>query len=320
MTHWARLAERGTGLGIRIAAACYRLLGERAARLLLYPVVGYFFLTGSAARRASLDYFRRLREFAGDTASVPQPGWATSFRHMMAFGESALHKMAAWTGQLDPRSIDFPNRHELDALLASGKGALLIGAHLGNLEMTRALAAEEQLISVNAVVYAEHAPRFQQALMAANERYALNLIHVASVGPETSIALKEKVERGELLVIVGDRTPPADNGRVCQVNFLGAPAPFALGPFILAALLECPVYLFFCLKEGDRYRIHFERFAERVDVPRKDRDRLLTQHVQRFAARLEALCLCAPYQWFNFYDYWGRDERPEAQRTRPQPL
>ena len=319
MTHWTRLAERGTALGIHITVACYRLLGERAARLLLYPVVGYFLLTGSSARRASLDYFRRLREFAGDAATAPRPGWTTSFRHMMAFAESALHKLAAWTGNLDPQNVDFPNRRELDALLASGRGALLIGAHLGNLEMTRALAAGERLVTVNAVVYAEHAPHFQQALMAANERYSLNLIHVADVGPETGIALKEKVERGELLVIVGDRTPPAENGRVCRVDFLGAPADFAQGPFILAALLECPVYLFFCLKEGDRYRIHFERFAERIILSRKERNILLAGHVQRFAARLEALCLRAPYQWFNFYDYWRQNENPGGRKTESHP-
>jgi predicted LPLAT superfamily acyltransferase len=304
MTHWANIAERGSVLGIRIVAACLRVLGERAARALLYPVVAYFFVTGSSARRASHDYFARLRQFAGAGAATPAPGWSSGFRHMMAFAESALHKLAAWTGQVDPASVDFPNRGELEALLARGKGALLIGAHLGNLEMTRAFAAGERLASVNAVVYAEHAPGFFGALAKASPDFSLNLIHVAQVGPATSIALKDKVDRGELLVIVGDRTPPAESGRTCLVDFLGAPAPFAQGPFILAALLECPVYLFFCLKESDGYRIHLERFAERVVLPRAEREARLRQLVQQYAARLEAYCLRAPYQWFNFYNYW----------------
>jgi predicted LPLAT superfamily acyltransferase len=304
MSHWSQLVERGSTLGIRIVAACYRLLGERAARLLLYPVVGYFFITGSVARRASQDYFARLQRFAGEGAGTPRPGWATSFRHMMAFAESALHKFAAWMGRGDSLNVTFPDRARLDALIANGKGALLIGAHLGNLEMTRALASDERLVAVNAVVYSEHAPAFQRVIAAVNPEYAVNLIHVARIGPETSIALKEKVERGELLVIVGDRTPPAENGRVCRVDFLGAPADFAQGPFMLGALLECPVYLFFCLREGDGYRMYLEPFAERVRLPRKDRDAALLEYVRRYARRLEEHCLRCPYQWFNFYDYW----------------
>ena len=304
MSHWAAIAERGSVLGIRVVAVCFRVLGERAARALLVPVVAYFLVTGGAARRASHEYFTRLAGFAGAAAGTPRPGWASAFRHMMAFAEAALHKFAAWVGRVDPASVDFPNRDELRALLASGKGALLIGAHLGNLELTRALAAGERAASINAVVYAEHGRGFFDALAKANPAFSVNLIHVTEVGPATSISLKEKVDRGELLVIVGDRTPPAERGRTCLAQFLGAPAPFAQGPFILAALLECPVYLFFCLKEADGYRIYLERFADRVELPRAEREARLGELTQRYARRLEAYCLRAPYQWFNFYDYW----------------
>jgi predicted LPLAT superfamily acyltransferase len=170
--------------------------------------------------------------------------------------------------------------------------------------MARALPAEWRLATVNAVVYSEHAPVFRRALETANADFAVNHIHVTQVGPETILSLKDKIERGELLVIVGDRTPAAENGRVCSVDFLGAPADFAQGPFVLACLLECPVYLFFCLREGDGYRLYLEPFAERVELPRRDRDAALREYVRRYARRLEEHCLRAPYQWFNFYDYW----------------
>jgi predicted LPLAT superfamily acyltransferase len=303
-THWASLSERGSVLGIRIVVACFRFLGERAARALLYPVVAYFLVTGPAARRASNQYFARLRSFAGESTSLPRPGWRTAFRHMMAFAESALHKFAAWLGKIEEEKVEFPDQAELQRVLASGKGALLIGAHLGNLELTRALAAGGRKAAVNAVVYAEHGRGFFDALAKANPDFSVNLIHVDEVGPATSIELKDKVDRGELLVIVGDRTPANERGRTCSVDFLGAPAQFAKGPFILASLLECPVYLFFCLKEDGGYRIHLERFAERVALPRAEREARLRELAQRYAHRLESYCLLAPYQWFNFYDYW----------------
>ncbi|MGH6627210.1 MAG: glycosyltransferase family 2 protein [Burkholderiaceae bacterium] len=309
-THWSRLAERGSGLGLRLVFSCYRLLGERVTRWLLYPVVGYFLLTGRRARAASQDYLSRIS--ACSHGARAKPGWRASFRHMMAFAQSGLDKLAAWLGGIDSQRVDFPDRAKFEQLLASGRGAVLIGSHLGNLEMTRALATGGQLATINAVVYTDHAQRFNQTLERAHANFGANLIQVSQLGPDTAILLREKIERGELLVIVGDRTPPAENGRVSHVNFLGRPAPFAQGPLILASLLDCPVYLFFCLREGSNYRIYFELFAERIELPRRERQARLQTYLQQYARRLEAHCLNAPYQWFNFYDFWRQEAAAPA--------
>ncbi len=305
--HWSRLAERGTKLGMRIVAATYRHIGERAALLLLYPIVAYFLLTSGKARRASREYLQRLRA-RGDIRL--RPGWGDSFRHMLAFAQSALDKLAGWLGRFDSARVEFPDREAFDRQLASGRGAVLIGSHLGNLEMTRALASRERRAVINAIVYTDHARRFNEALAQANADYHVRLIQVSRVGPDTAIVLKEKIDRGEVVVIVGDRTPPAEGGAgrsVSEVEFLGQPAPFAHGPFILASLLECPVFLFFCLREGERYRIYCEPFADRIVLPRSERMPRLRDYLQQYAHRLEAYCLKAPYQWFNFYDFWRRD-------------
>lgn len=312
LPHWSRLAERGSELGLRMVFAAYRLLGERAARLMLYPIVSYFFLTSTRARRASHDYLRRIAVRAGKAA----PSRRDSFRHLLAFAQSSLDKLTAWMGGIDSRRIDFPNRATFDGLRASGRGAVFIGSHLGNLEMTRALAAGIRLATINAVVYTEHAQQFNRMLAAANGDFGVNLLQVSNLGPETAIMLKDKIDNGELLVIVGDRTPPVENGRVCSVDFLGAPAPFAQGPFILASLLDCPVYLFFCLREDDGYRIHLEPFAERIELPRRERQQRLQAYLQEYARRLETYCLRAPEQWFNFYDFWRQETPAPATPTQ----
>jgi predicted LPLAT superfamily acyltransferase/GT2 family glycosyltransferase len=305
--HWSKLAERGSMAGLRIVAACYRFLGEGVARALLYPVVAYFLLVHGGARRASLDYLRRVRAHG---AKGVDTGWRGGFRHLLAFAQSGLDKLAGWHGHFDGGRVAFPDRSAFDALLASGRGALLIGSHLGNLEMTRALALRERAAVINAIVYTDHAVRFNAALAEASADYHTRLIQVSSVGPDTAILLREKIDRGELVVIVGDRTPPAGGGAgrsVSPVDFLGAPAAFAHGPLILASLLECPVYLFFCLREGKDYRIYCEPFAERIDLPRRERLPRLRAYLQQYAQRLEAYCVKAPYQWFNFHDFWRRD-------------
>ncbi|HWT54905.1 MAG TPA: acyltransferase [Rhodocyclaceae bacterium] len=303
--HWSRLAERGSGLGLRFVFVCQRLLGRRVTRTLLYPIVLYFFLTAATAREASRSYLRQLKASRRPDLSL---GWASSFRHFYAFAASGLDKLVAWSGRLDHDSVIFPQRAAFEALLASGKGAVLIGAHLGNLEMTRALASDRRIAKINAVVYTDHAQRFSRTLEHANANFGANLIQISSLGPDTAILLQEKIDRGELIVIVGDRTPPGDvlreGGRIIEAEFLGRKAPFAVGPWILASLLNCPVYLFFCLPQDDGYCLHFEPFAEKIDLPRKSRQAALDGYVQRYADRLADYCAIAPLQWFNFFDYW----------------
>lgn len=306
MTHWSKMAEVGTGWGLELTFALYRLLGERAARLLLHPIVFWFFLAAPGARRASSEYLSRLHAVDGFDHV---PNWRDNYRHLYAFASAALDKVAAWMGRIDINRIDFEKKADLYALRDSGRGAVIIGSHLGSLETARALAAHlGQSRKINAIVYTDHAVRFNAILARANPGFAVNLIQVSQLGPDTAIELVEKIERGELLFIVGDRTPPAENARVSSADFLGASAPFAQGPFILASLLKCPVYLFFCLAEGEgahqRFRIHFEHFTERVELPRQSRGEALQTLAQRYADRLEHYCRAAPLQWFNFYDFW----------------
>lgn len=306
-SHWSRISERGNLLGLRILCGCYRWCGYYLAQCLLIPVTAYFFCTGRMAREASLSYLRRINAYLPPEARLKSIGVLTSFKHMLAFSSAALDRLAAWTGTL-PRPVDFPNLKMLEQQLASGRGAVLISAHLGNLDMTRAVAHLRGFRGVNAVVFTEHAQRYSATMAAMNPDFPLNLIAVSSMGAESAVLLKERVDQGELVVIVADRTPPAQNGRVVTAPFFGAPADFPMGPFVLASLMECPTYLFFCLREGSRYQIYLEPFSERIVLQRQQRQQQLAELAQRYAQRLEYYCCKAPFQWFNFFDFWRSEK------------
>jgi predicted LPLAT superfamily acyltransferase len=77
-------------------------------------------------------------------------------------------------------------------------------------------------------------------------------------------------------------------------------------------LLGCPVYLMFCRREGARFRLSVERFAERIELPRGRRDEALAAYAARYAGRLEAQALADPYQWYNFFDFWAPPARVDA--------
>jgi len=63
---------------------------------------------------------------------------------------------------------------------------------------------------------------------------------------------------------------------------------------------------------GNRYDLHMEVFAERIDLPRGRREEALRDYVQQYATRLEHYARLAPYNWFNFYDYWVKDSAVAA--------
>jgi predicted LPLAT superfamily acyltransferase len=299
---------------MRLLALSCRLFGTRITGLWLHPIVAYFLLTGRRARAESRRYFLQLQD-ASPGAATPRPGWLSAYRQMLAFAQAGLDKLAAWSGRVAPGSVVFDDPTPFEALVRSGRGALVIGAHLGNLEMTRALAARGAYAKVTAVVYTEHARRFNSVLAKANRDFSLQLLEVRDFGPATAMLMQARIDAGELLVIVGDRVPAHEAGRTVDAPFLGATAPFPQGPYVLAHALGCPVYLFFCLKEGGCHRLYFELFAERIELPRHARAERIRTYARRYAERLEHYCRKAPFQWFNFFDFWARPSGAANGRT-----
>jgi predicted LPLAT superfamily acyltransferase len=307
---WFRIQERGTLLGMRCMVGILRLLGPRAVRLVAEAVVPYFFLTGRRARAASLDYLARVRARFGPLPGLAgDPGRREVYRHFRCFTRATVDKLLAWSGCSSGIAVELADLEPFLRLRASGRGALILGAHLGNLEMMRALGQGRGLDGLNAVVYAENAVRFHEILNRVNPGFGVDLVQVTSVSPDTAIRLQAKVERGECLFIVGDRTPPSDQGRTVLAPFLGEDAAFPIGPFLLAHLLRCPVHLMFCVHDGQRYRVHLEPFADRLELPRIGREAAMAQWAGRYAQALEAHCRATPYQWFNFFDFWGAHGR-----------
>jgi len=303
---WYRVKERGWRVGYRSVTAVLRVLGPRGLRLAAECLVPYFFLTGGQARRASRDYLGRLWTRFGPLPDLPRrPGAGAVYRHFRCFCRATADKVLTWSGSRPGIQVDGGDLDALLALHGSGRGAVILGAHLGNLEMLRALGRERGLPGLNAVVFSENAMRFHELLNRLNPGFRVNLVQVSAVSPYTAIMLQEKVDRGECLFIVGDRTPPSDLGRTVLAPFLGEPAAFPIGPFLLAHLLRCPVHLMFCVHDGERYQVRLTPFAERIELPRAGRDAAIAGWAARYAQSLEAACRDHPFQWFNFFDFWG---------------
>lgn len=306
--HWAKQDEVKGLWGMRIMLLVWRILGRRAFSLLLWPVIAVYWLTATSARKASQNWIARVRQQLTERGDA-LPAHLTSFHHFMRFGHAMLDKVASWRGELSAsRDIVFAEGTETALNLADPRGKLLLASHLGDVEACRALAEREGIKTVNALVFSENAQRFKQIMAEMAPQAGVNLIPVTDIGPETAIMLKEKLDRGEWVAIVGDRIAVnrqrGGDWRVIWSNFMGQPAPFPQGPFILASILRCPVLLIFAIEQQNRLHIHCESFADPLLLPRHERQAALQRSVDHYAARLEHYALQSPLDWFNFFDFW----------------
>ncbi|MGF1734848.1 glycosyltransferase family 2 protein [Photobacterium satsumensis] len=316
--HWSTHSERGTLLGIKLLLFVYSVLGRGAFNLLLKPVIAYYYKTGKAARLASEEYLGRLEEYA-QSQGYELPSNLNSYRHLLSFGHTMLDKLAAWRGDFSFDDLTIHGKEHFEQLTASKQGIVVIGSHLGNLELCRALGRQYDNVKINALVFTEHAERFNTVMKAVNSESELNLIQVNQLGADTAILLQQKLEQGEWVVIVGDRTSVTKEQRVVWADFLGHPAPFPQGPFMLSAVLKAPVYLLFGLRDEQQspphFNVYLEPFSDQIHLPRLQREQALTAVVNQYAKRLEAYTLQAPLQWFNFFNFWQLSENRNARKS-----
>lgn len=302
-THWSQVKQIGPYWGMRFVLFMQRLFGTRLCLLFITPVVAFYFLLNRHGREASLDYLRRLDN--DQPQLLIKANWRTSFRHFLAFTEAMLDKLATWNGRIQVEDVNFYGREEyIGACIEGQRGAIILGSHLGNIEVSRALASINHRAKLNVLMHTKHAQTFNRLISHVSRSQQVELIEVTEISPAIAIILQQKIDQGEFVCIVGDRVPINSHSRTVKCDFLGDEAHFAQGPFILASLLKCPVYTLFCLKQEGRYNLHFEFFAEKITLARKDRESSLQHYAALYAQRLEHYCVKAPLQWFNFYFYW----------------
>lgn len=313
-THWMNVKERRGFSGMKLLWKLYRWGGRPLFAVIGWPVTGVFYLTGTAAKKASEKFLTRVNE-ERTRRGLPTET-LSGLTHFRAFTMSMLDRLAAWVGDLTLwKDVDFADEESRKLLCeppADGRGKLVLVSHLGVAEATRALAQHDRAVPVWALVYDEHAPRFKAMLEDVAPDASRHIIAVNHLGVDTAARLEEAIARGEWVAIAADRTPndqSSRGSRTATASFLGHDAPFPVGPFVLANLLKCDVVTLFAVRVGDKLLISCRPFASEIQLPRKTRDEALAQYASQWAKTLEDQAVAHPYQWFNFYDFWHEDEK-----------
>jgi predicted LPLAT superfamily acyltransferase len=291
---WQGQSERGSPWALRLILWIALHIGRGAARLLLYPITFYFLLNGRTARNASRDYLTRIFGRA--------PTLAERVRHIHCFAATILDRVYFLSGQFDRFDIRL---HGVEVIQArAGTGAVLLSAHVGSFDALRALGVEQRKLPIKVLMFPDHNSFITALLHTLNPALLETIIPLGGI--DTLLRVQEAVTRGEMVGMLGDRV--AAGGKTVSCDFLGAPAPFPVGPAQLAAVLRVPVILVFGLyRGGNRYDLYFETFDAALPQGRREREAALGQWTQAFAVRLEHHVRIAPNNWFNFYDFWPQD-------------
>jgi predicted LPLAT superfamily acyltransferase len=291
---WLAQRDRGSRAAMRALVWITLALGRRVGRVFLYPICAYFALSSRGTRSASTAYLRRV-------LGRP-PRLAEIMRHYHAYASTLHDRVYLRTGRYGYFDVKVDAPQALRDDLRRGRGYILLGSHLGSFEILRAAGLAERAPTVNMLMRVEGTQKLNSVIDALAPEAAPRVIPLGR--PESLLRAQECLERGEIVGILADRGLRDEREFSCE--FLGAPARFPLGPLLLAGLLQAPVILAFGLyRGGRRYDVHLEPFAERIELDRRDREASLRPWVERYAARLEHHCREAPYNWFNFYDFWA---------------
>ena len=308
--HWSTLSESGTLRGILFLIWLHKWFGRGFFNIVLLPITLYFFIFNKTARHASLEFLEtHAKKYPGFWKK--KPGYFTVIRHLYSFGQSILDKLLAWSTAIDEKDFELADADLLASFMGKENGQLIIGSHLGNLEFCRGFVQRYKTKIINVLLYDQHSANFVKAMQSLNPASRINIYQVDQLDIPLILQLKNKIEAGEWLFIAGDRIPLSGE-RTLGVNFFNRHTQFAIGPYMLAKVLQCEVQLMFSFRKGEKIYFELVPFADQVVLPRKDEGKQLTAYVQQYANELERQAAQAPLQWFNFFPYWPQstDQSP----------
>lgn len=291
---WNEHDERSNPFTLKLICWIALNIGRNVARLFLYPITLYFFITSPKVVKSSKNYLRRVSNKNVSVGDV--------FKHIYHFSATILDRVYFLTDQHDRFDVNIYGHEIIEDLIAKGKGGILLGTHHGSFEVLRSLVNKNKEIPLKVLMYRDHNQMITRILDELNPTIADTVINLAD--SDALLQMQEAVDNGYFVGMLGDRVTEGERKNECIL--LNDKADFPSGPILLASILKVPVILFYGIYHGaNRYDIHIELLAEDIQIKRQQREHDVQIWTQKFVSRLEYYIRVSPYNWFNFYDFWN---------------
>ena len=289
MTKWQGKSQ-ATVTGYKIFGFFIKRLGVRAAYFILLFVSLYYFLFSHKSSAAILGLYRTKLKMPALRA------YRLLYVNYFRFGQTLIDKFAVLAGQTASFTFEFDGEHHLRDMVGRGQGGILLSAHAGNWE-----AAGQMLnrlnTPVNIVMYDGEDANIKEYLQKSGEK-KFNVIFVRS-DLSHIFKINEALAANELVCMHADRFLPGN--KTLTANFLGSPALFPEGPFLLTLKFRVPVTYVFAFKET---ATHYHLYATEVKSFSQANKDTVQVIADDYVRSLEGMVRRHPEQWFNYYDFW----------------
>ena len=292
-----------TNLGYKLMFLMLKLLPSWFMRLLAFPIGFFYWAFDKKTRLISKKYLSKV-------------GKKSTLAHVCSFALNLVENVQSWAGKISFKNVNWQNDDVEDLVekINSAKGCLIVMSHLGNSQMMKALASmgqsgTERKMSITTIMDSELSAGFGALIKKINPDSNFHIVSSNNIGPDTIFLLQERLEKGEVVVIAGDRIG-AHSDRYIELDFLGEKARFPYGVFLLLALLNVPTYFVNGLRHKDltlnpQYAMFVKKSQIDFDCGRKEREERIQKTARLYAENLAELCKKHPYQWYNFFDFWA---------------
>ena len=297
---WWKKQERGGAFFLRLSLFLAQILPEFILKLIVKIVVWFYYIFSKNERENIAEFRQNLSEFAG---SQTLKGTSV-FSHFEAFGGAICDKFRVWKGKIKDSELEIIDLGRIKSeLIGAKKGQILLTAHLGNVEICKALSARVDGFRMVILAYDKNSREFNEVLKRISQNDgSVRMMLVNELDVAAMLELKNIVESGEHIGIMGDRTPIGGD-KAARVKFLGKEANFNYGPYLIAGILGVKISSLWCQKIEGKFRIELVPLASAVKLGR-DRAAAVREYLQIYVRELENRCRQTPAQWFNFFDFW----------------
>jgi len=284
--------SKGTPLGYRIFVWVLKTFGVLPAYFLLrFVVLYYFFFSYKASRQIYLLYRHKLGY-----------NWFSSmirlYKNYYLLGQSIIDKVVVMSGIKNDFSFDFDGEENLRKIAQLQKGGILLSAHIGNWDVAGHLFKRLDT-RINIVLYDGEHEQIKEYLEGVTGKRNVNIIVIKN-DLSHIYAISDAFTKNELVCMHADRF--LEGNKTLTADFLGAPARFPMGPFLLASKFKVPVSFVFAVKES---KLHYHFFASEIkDYSTISKDAVMQEMLNDYAAEMEKKVKQYPEQWFNYYNFW----------------
>ncbi len=284
--------SKGTPLGYRIFVWVLKTFGVLPAYFLLrFVVLYYFFFSVKASRQIYLLYRRKLG-YNLFTSIIKL------YKNYFLLGQSIIDKVVVMSGIKNKFSFDFDGEENLRKITAMQKGGILLSAHIGNWDVAGHLFKRLET-RINIVLYDGEHEQIKEYLDGVTGKPSVNIIVIKN-DLSHIYAINDAFANNELVCMHADRF--LEGNKTLTADFLGKPAKFPMGPFLLAAKFKVPVSFVFAVKES-KLRYHF--FASEIkDYSKSAKEFIMQEMLNDYAKEMEKKLKQYPEQWFNYYNFW----------------